>query len=144
MKNPRFWIAVFVTGIVVNALDFVVQGMLLTNSFYSSIDSMRHDVGFGPFVLGDFVATFVLAWVLDRVAPAFAAGAKGGATAGFFLGVLVNFPMNHFIFLMFKGVPYSLAWINTLFGVVWYLIAGALLGALMKRAPAANAAAAAP
>lgn len=139
MKNPRFWLAVLVVGIVANALDFVVQGKLLTDAFYSKIDTMRQDTNPAWFIFGDFVAVTVLAWVYQRVASVFGPGAKGGAAAGFSLGVLVNFPTWHFIGLMFKGVPYALVWTNTLFGIVWYVIAGALLGAMLSK-PAAPAA----
>lgn len=139
MKSPKFWIAVLITGILVNILDIVVQGMLLSPMLYSKVETMRTDPAMGALVFGDFVAVLVLAWVMTRVASSFAAGAKGGAAAGFFLGVLVNFPTYHFIFLLFKGVPYSMAWINTFYGIVWYVIAGTILGALMKKPATAPA-----
>lgn len=139
MKNPRFWFAVLVVGIVVNVFDFVVQNKLLTDAFYSKMDSVRHDASPAGFIFGDFVAVFVLAWVFTRVASVFGPGVKGGVAAGFTLGVLVNFPTWHFIGLVFKGVPYALVWANTLCGVVWYIIAGALLGAMLNK-PAAPAA----
>jgi hypothetical protein len=94
---------------------------------------MRHDPNPAWLIFGDFVAVAVLACVYQRVASVFGAGAKGGATAGFFLGVLVNFPTWHFVGLMFKGVPYALVWSNTLFGIVWYVIAGAILGQLLTK-----------
>ena len=138
MKSPRFWIAVLVAGIVGNALDAYVQGHVLTNAYFSKIDSMRHDTSPAWFIIGDFVAVFVLAWVFDRVASVFGAGAKGGACAGFALGVLANFPMWHMISFMVKGIPYALVWIETLYGIGWYVLLGAIMGAMMKKAaPAA-------
>lgn len=139
MKNPRFWIAVLAAGVVCNVMDFFVQNKLLTDAFYSNIESMRQDTNPAWFVFGDFVAVFVLAWVFTRVATVFGAGAKGGAAAGFSLGVLVNFPTHHFIGLLFKGVPYTLVWANTLFGIAWYVIAGAILGALLSKPAAPSA-----
>lgn len=38
---------------------------------------------------------------------------------------------------MFKGYPYALTWISTISGILWYVIAGAILAAVMKKAPAA-------
>ena len=134
MKTPRFWLAVIVAGIVANIMDFIVQGHLLTNAFYSKVASMRVDTKPIWYVIGDFAAVLVFAWVLDRLASLFS-GAKGGAIAGFYLGVLVNFPTWHFIFLMFKGFPYSVAWINTIYGIVEYIVIGAVLGALMTKKP---------
>jgi hypothetical protein len=137
MKNPRFWIAVIVAGIVANVMDYIVQGQLLTSAFYSKIESMRADTKPVWYIVGDFVAVLVFAWVLVRLASLFS-GAKGCAIAGFYLGVLVNFPTWHFIFLMFKGYAYRLAWINTVYGIIEYIVIGAVLGALMtKKAVAA-------
>ena len=131
MKNAKFWIAVLVAGIVGNLLDLYIQGSLMTHAFYSKIESMRNDASPKWYIIGDFVAVFVFAWVLKRVASAFASGAKGGAVAGLYLGIIVEFPTWHFIQIMFKGIPYNLAWINTIYGVVWYVIIGAIGGALM-------------
>jgi hypothetical protein len=39
---------------------------------------------------------------------------------------------------MFKDYPYSLAWINTIYGVVWYMIIGAILAAIMHKPLAAQ------
>ena len=142
MKNFKCLLAVIVAGIVGNALDYFVQGKLLTEAYYSKMDSMRHDTAPGWFILGDFIAVFVFAWVFKKVASAFKDGASGGACAGFTLGVLVNFPTWHFIQLTVKGYPYALTWINTLYGIAWYVVIGAIVGAMSEKpAPAAAPAA---
>ena len=134
MKSGRFWLAVLVTGVVVTVLDFFVQGQLLTGAYYSKMaDVMKQDTPVYWFILGDFIAVLVLAWVYHKTWSAFGPGAKGGAVAGFYLGILVCFPAFHFIFLSFKNYPYGLAWINTIYGVIWYVIAGAVLAALMQK-----------
>ncbi len=140
MKNPKNWIAVLVAFIVANAIDFVVQGQWLARAYYSHIASMRTDAAISNFVIGDLAAVVVLAWVLNRLSSSFGSGARGGANAGFFLGILVNFPAYHFVFLMFKDYPYSLVWINTFYGVAWYMIVGAVLGAIMHKPLAAQTA----
>ncbi len=140
MKTPKCWLAVLVAGIVSNALDYVVQAKWLTSAYYSKIDSIRADTPIYQFIIGGFTAVLVLAWVLNRLSSSFGSGVRGGALAGFYLGVLVSFPTYHFIFLMFKGYPYSLVWINTIYGVVWYMIIGAVLAAIMKKPLAANTA----
>jgi len=102
------------------------------------MSSVRTDTPVMNFIIGDFAAVVVLAWVLNRLSSSFGSGARGGANAGFFLGILVNFPAYHFVFLMFKDYPYSLAWINTIYGVVWYMIIGAILAAIMHKPLAAQ------
>jgi len=120
-----------VVGIVVNVLDFVVQGNLLA-SYYAQ-PPFRQDNTVAWMVLGDFVAAFVFAWVYLKVAGSFAPGPAGGATMGFYAGVLVSFPGSIFMHLMFQGFPYALSWIWTIYGIAWYVIAGAIAGALNKR-----------
>ncbi len=134
MKSAKFWLAVLVAGIVANILDMIVQAHVLTGMFYSKMtDVLKPDTAIGWFIFGDFVAILVLAWVYDKAWPAFGGGLKGGATAGFYLGVLASFPSYHFTFLMFKSYPYSLAWANTIYGIVWYVIAGAIVAAVMSK-----------
>jgi hypothetical protein len=140
VKNPKCWLAVLVACIVGNALDFVVQGKWLASAYYTKIESIRADTPVYQFVVAGIVAVLVLAWVLNRLASSFGSGAGGGAVAGFYLGVLVNFPTFHFTFLMFKGYPYRLVWINTIYGVVWYMIIGAVLAAIMRKPQAATSA----
>lgn len=130
MKNL---IAILVAGIVVTALDAYVQGNLLTHAYYSKMDSMKHDTAISSFIIADFVAVAVFAWVFCKVGSAFGDGLKGGMCAGFFLGVFATFPTYHFVFLTTTGYPYSLAWINTGYGIVWYMVIGAIIGAMTKK-----------
>ena len=134
MKSSKFWIAVVVTGIVGNILDFVVQGMILTNMYYSTMpDIFNNTTNPAWYIFGDFVGSFVLIWFYDKVRGSFAEGMKGGATFGFYAGVLLNFPTWIFIHLFIKGYPYGLSWIDTIYGIIWYIIAGAIIGGLYSR-----------
>lgn len=133
MKPLKCLLAVLVAGIVANALDYVVQGQLLAHAYYSKMESMRHDTAIGWFVFGDFVAVLVFACVYSRIASIFADGAKGGASAGFLLGILVSFPTYQFVSWTTQGYPMALAWINTLYGVLWYTIVGAIVGAVRDK-----------
>jgi hypothetical protein len=118
-------------GIVANVIDFIVQGRLLAG-FYAQAP-FRQDTNVAWMIIGDFAAAFVFAWFYLAVAGSFAPGVAGGATMGFYAGVLVNFPAAIFVHLMFQGVPYFLSWIWVFYGIVWYVCAGAIAGALNKR-----------
>ncbi|MBE3134099.1 MAG: hypothetical protein IMZ55_11535 [Acidobacteria bacterium] len=120
-----------VLGIVANVIDFIVQGTLLAG-FYTGAP-FRQDTNMAWMVLGDFVAAFVFTWVYLKVAPAFAAGPVGGATMGFYAGVLVTFPANIFLHLMIANFPYGLSWIWTIYGIIWYVVLGAIAGAMNKK-----------
>lgn len=136
MKSGKFWLAVLVGGVVANILDSLVMGMLLAPQM-AGIESMRQEMNVGWFVFGDFVFVFVMMLFFDRVYSSFAAGPKGGATYGAYVGLLVSFPMWIFIHLMFKGFPYGLSWILTVYGIIWGVIVGATLGAMYKKQVAA-------
>jgi hypothetical protein len=120
-----------VIGIVANVLDFVVQGNLLA-SYYSQ-PPFRQDNVIAWMVVGDFMAAWVFAWVYLKVAGSFPPGPVGGAAMGFYAGVLVSFPGAIFMHLMFQGFPYALSWIWVGYGIVWYVVAGAIAGAMHKR-----------
>ena len=96
-------------------------------------DVLKADTNTLWFVLGDFVAVFVLAWVYNKVGSVFGGGAKGGATCGLYLGILVSFPTYHFLNLMIKDYSYGLTWANTIYGILWYVVIGALLAMMMKK-----------
>ena len=134
MNVKKLLIATVVLGVVWNVLDFLVHGMLLQGLYYSKLPSLfRADVSPGYFVAGDFVAALVFVWVYDRVYGSFASGAKGGATYGFYAGVLVSFPSWILNNLLFVGFPYSLSWIWTVAGILFGVIGGAVAGALYKK-----------
>ena len=119
-------------GVVVNVLDAVVQGSLLAGS-YAAVPAFRNTADVLPFlILGDFVAALVFAAVYLRLGTGFA-GVAGGARFGAIAGVLVSFPSQIFMFLLINGIPYSLAWINTVYGVLWYVVAGGVAGALNRK-----------
>ena len=138
MKSGKFWLAVLVAGIVVNILDAIVMGGLFKSTM-EGIESMRPDMHNQVpwFIVGDFLFVLVLAWFYDRAYGSFSGGAKGGATFGLYAGVICNFPLWLFLHLMFKGFPYGFSWMMTVYGILWGVIAGAVLGALYKKPMAA-------
>lgn len=139
MKSSKFWIAVVVTGVVMNVVDFLVQGMWFGTMIYSKFpDLFSMNPSAMPFyIIGDFITVLVFAWVYDKVYASFGGGAKGGMMAGLYAGVLANFPTWIFAHLTFKGFPYSVSWIFTIYGIVWYIIAGTIVGAMYKKGEAA-------
>src|SRR3990172_3590957 len=129
MNVKKLLLATLVVGIVANVLDFIVHGQILAGAYYSQLTSLfRQDIPMAWFIIGDFVAALVFVWVYDRVYGSFGGGPKGGATYGLYAGVLVNFPTWIFMNLLVIGFPYSLAWIWTIYGIVWCVVAGAVAG----------------
>ena len=122
-----------VVGIVMNVLDFVVQGNLMAGVFAGS-PAFRNTGEVIPYlVLGDFVAAFVFAWAYLKLGVATGPGAGGGARFGGDAGVLVAFPTYIFMNLLINNYPYSIAWMMTIYTIIIYVILGAIAGALHTR-----------
>jgi hypothetical protein len=131
MDFKKFLAIGIAVGIAANVIDFVVHGKLLADLY--THPPFRQDIRFGWMILSDFVAAFVFAWFYLAVAGSFAPGVPGGATMGFYTGVLVIFPAAILMHLMFEGIPYYLAWIWIFYTVAWYVCAGAIAGALNRK-----------
>jgi len=140
MNVKKLLLATVVLGVVANVLDWIVHGLILHGPYYSQLTSLfRQDAPMAWMIIGDFVWALVFVWVYSRVYSSFSGGPKGGATYGLYVGILVNFPANLFLNLGFVGFPYGLAWIWTIWGIIFAVIAGAIAGAIYKKeaAPAA-------
>ncbi|MGA9407604.1 MAG: hypothetical protein WBW71_10770 [Bacteroidota bacterium] len=142
MKNSKFWLAVGVAGVALNILDIILQGMVMQNLYYAKhADVFNQATNPVWFVVGDFLSIFILVWVYDKVAGSFSSGWKGGAMFGLYTGILINFPTWIFVHLwLLKGFSYHFAWFSTIYGIVWTVIAGALIAIIYKKAPTAPAA----
>lgn len=125
-----------VIGILMNAFDLVVQGVLLAGLYTAPVFRKPEDE-IVYLLLTDFVAAFVFVWLYLKLGSATGPGVAGGATFGFYAGVLYSFPMFYAMHLLFNGYSFELAWINTVYQVLVYVIMGATAGALNKAQPAA-------
>lgn len=141
MTSGKFWLAVLAAGVVLNILDILLHGMILQGAYYSVMSDVFNPPG-SPvlFVLADFIIALVYAWVYDKVYTSFGGGAKGGATFGFYAGVITSFPTWLLMHHIFRGFPMDLAWIWTANGIVWSVVLGAIIGAIYKKGVAARAA----
>jgi hypothetical protein len=138
MKSGKFWLAVLVGGVVANILDYIVWNLWLSPTYMRANTALfRQDTNVAWYIIGDFVAVFVFAWIYDKVAGSFGTTVKHGATAGLYLGIFMSFPTFIFMNLMFNGFPYGLSWIMTIYSIVWYVILGAVVAAMMKKGAAA-------
>lgn len=133
MNLKRFLVAGLAGGVVANVMDAVVHGQILTAKYYAQMPGLfRQDNRLPWLIGGTFVAALVLAWVWTKVHTCFGGGAKGGALGGFYAGVLINFPGQAFAYLMFAGFPMALACLWTIYGILWAVVVGAVIGALYK------------
>ena len=126
-----------VTGVLMNIFDVIVQGTLM-GGLYSAPVFRNPEEEIIYLVLADFAAAFVFVWIYLKLGSAAGPGIGGGATFGFYAGVLYSFPMFYAMHLLFNGYTSELAWINTVYQIIVYVIVGATAGALNKARPAAS------
>ena len=140
MTKKQIVLSILIGGLVANVLDLLVHGFLLGNAFY-----IQQTALFGTessplaLTLGDFVSVAVFVWVYQRVRSCFPAGATGGATFGFYAGVLIGFPTHLFLSVVIVDFAYTLAWAWTLLEIAWGVSVGAVVGRIAG-APAPSAA----
>jgi hypothetical protein len=139
MNVKKLLLAALVVGVVANVLDFIVHGQILAGQYSQLPGLFRQDMPMAWLIIGDFVWALVFVWVYSRVYSSFSGGPKGGATYGLYAGILLNFPANLFMNVMFVGFPYGLAWIWVIWGIIAAVINGTVAGAIYKKeaAPAA-------
>ncbi len=139
MKSSKFWIAVLAAGFAANVFDFIVQGNLLWKMFYANLPALYNQTG-NPLwlTLTDFIAVAVFAWFYDVVYKSFEGGMKGGMKFGLYAGIFLNFPAWLFAHFLFNGFPYGLSWVLTIYGVIWGMVVGSIIGMMYKKETATN------
>jgi hypothetical protein len=120
-----------VAGVVLNVLDFLVQGVLLSQYYVGPAFRDANDV-LPQLIALDFVAGSVFVWLYLALGAATGAGARGGALFGWYAGMLYSFPMFIAMHLLFNGYSFQLAAINTVYQVAAYVVAGLAIGALNR------------
>ena len=125
-----------VIGVLLNMFDVIVQGTLMAG-LYSAPVFRNPEEEIIYLVLADFAAAFVFVWIYLKLGSAAGPGIGGGATFGFYAGVLYSFPMFYAMHLLFNGYTSELAWINTVYQIIVYMIVGATAGALNRARPLA-------
>lgn len=121
-------------GVVISFADFVMHGVILADAY------KRYTVAFSQtqvnplwFSLIALCIGLAAALLFARTRGSWAAGLGGGLTFGFFLG-LTGFFAGFYNPLVINGFPYHLAWCWGGIKMIDCLLAGAVLGAVIKRA----------
>lgn len=132
MNWTRAILAGLAAGFVTNIANFVMHGLLLAET-YKRYDVFAKDEA-NPlwFLLISFCIGIAAAILFAKSRGSWAAGWKGGATFGFFLG-LTAFFANFYYPLVLEGFPYYLGWCWGGINVIDGVLGGAVLGALYKK-----------
>ena len=120
-------------GIVMSIVEFVLHGMVMASTYekYSDVFSQEQA---SPvyFVFVAVCVALAAAILFGKSRACWGEGAKGGATFGFFLG-LVAFFSYFYNPLVFDGYPYYLTWCQGSITLIAVTIAGTVLGLVIKK-----------
>lgn len=134
MNWSKVLIGGVVGGIALNLTEWLLHGFVMRSTYAKYPDVFREGGG-NPlyFLLVAVVLCIMAAILFSKTRGCWGDGAKGGATFGFFLG-LVAWASHFYRPLIFDGFPYYLAWCQGGITLIALIIVGAVLGLVIKRA----------
>jgi hypothetical protein len=132
MSWTRIALAGAAAGVVTWISDFVLHGMVMAAT-YQRLSQVYSQTPANPakFLAVSVVICFTAALLFARTRGSWAAGWRGGLRFGFFLG-LVLFFQRFYDPMVIDGYPYYLAWCQGGISMITSLLAGAVLGAVIK------------
>jgi hypothetical protein len=133
MNWTRVLVGGLAAGFVTNLLDFVLHGLLLAPT-YERLSEVFTQEQANPlwFLVNSLVIGVLVAVLFGKSRASWAPGWKGGVAFGLLFG-LATFFLNHYHPLVIDGFPYYLAWCWGGVGLIDSLVAGAILGAVIRR-----------
>jgi hypothetical protein len=131
MSWTKALIAGVAAGIAVGFANFILHAVIL-GSTYAKYDVFTQEpTNPAYFFLVAVCIAICAAFLFARSRDSWAPGAKGGATFGFWLG-LVAFFSPFYSPLVLKGFPYFLAWCQGGADLIAAIVGGTVLGLVYK------------
>ena len=126
-----------VAGLVLNVVDYVVNGVWLMNDWNAALTALgkpaMNSSGIAVFVTLDFLIGIVLVWLYAAIRPRFGAGPRTAAIAGFVMWLLLSVFMG--VVQLPDGLfPVKLILAPALVALVSYQIAAMVGGRLYAEA----------
>ena len=132
MNWTKAVIAGIAAGIAVGFANFILHGLMLgpTYAKYDQVFSQEQANPLYFFLIAISIA-ICAALLFARSRGSWGPGAKGGATFGFWLG-LVSFFSPFYSTLVLDGFPYFLAWCQGGADLIASIVGGTVLGLIYK------------
>ncbi|MDH3525013.1 MAG: hypothetical protein OES32_15640 [Acidobacteriota bacterium] len=132
MNWSKAILAGVVAGIVVNVSDFVMHGLIMGETYTKYPTVFSQEQASPLYFAAISVCIGITAAILfAKTRGSWGAGWQGGATYGFFLGLVAFFP-NFYDSLVIADFPYYLSWCWGGITLIGAVIGGAVLGAIYK------------
>jgi hypothetical protein len=135
MQWSKVLIAGAVGGVVNAVYGFVMHALIMGNTYrkYTPEVFREDESGMAWFIIIPIVLGLVGGAFFAKSRSAWAAGPKGGAMFGFWVG-LIGFIANFYTPLIYTGYPYYLTWCTGGILLIGWVIVGAVIGAMYKTA----------
>ena len=132
MNWTRIALAGAAAGLVTWISDFVQHGVVMAPT-YKRLSTVYSQTEVNPawFLLVSFFICLMAAVLFARTRASWAGGWKGGLSFGFFLG-LVMFFQRFYDPMVIDGYPYYLAWCQGGISMIDSLLAGVVIGSILK------------
>lgn len=121
-----------VAGIALNVTEFVLHGVVMASTYEKYSVFTQEQASPFYFVLVAVCVAIAAAMLFAKSRDCWAAGAKGGAIFGFFLGLVAFFTF-FYNPLVLEGYPYFLAWCQGGITLIAMTVVGAVLGLMIKK-----------
>ena len=127
-------LAGIVGGIALNISDFIMHGMIMADTYRKHSTVFEQEQA-NPmfFVLIAVCIGIAAALLFAKTRSSWAAGPKGGAVFGAFLGLVLFFP-GFYNPVVIADFPYHLAWCWGGINFIGLVILGAVMGLILKKA----------
>lgn len=131
MNWTKAIVAGVVGGVVLTIADFVMHGMIMSNTYMKYSVFTQEEANPAYFFLVGIVIAITSAILFARTRGSWPAGIKGGVIFGVFLGCVLFF-RSFYNPLVLEGFPYYLSWCWGGITMIGSVILGAVLGAMYK------------
>jgi hypothetical protein len=131
MNWTKAILAGVVGGIVATAANFVMHGMIMANTYMKYPVFTREQANPLYFFLVGICIGIPVAILFAKTWKSWPNGVSGGATFGFFLGLVAFFPP-FYDSLVIEGFPYYLSWCWGGINLIGFVVYGLTIGAIYK------------
>jgi hypothetical protein len=121
-----------VAGIALTVANFIMHGFIMANAYTKYPVFTQEEANPMFFVLLSILTSIMAAFLFAKTRQSWGAGFGGGATFGFFLGLVAFFPQ-FYNSMVFEGFPYHLNWCWGGIVMIGMVIMGGVLGLMIKK-----------
>lgn len=119
-------------GIAMSIVEFVLHGMVMGSTYMKYPVFTQEQASPFYFVFVAVCVAIAAAMLFGKSRACWGEGASGGATFGFFLGLVAFFTF-FYNPLVYEGYPYYLSWCQGTITLIAVTVAGTVLGLVIKK-----------